>query len=515
VSKGKFLAVCFVWLLLLGIGVVVWKAIFVPARRLAEQESQEALEQQRERERKEKLESAGSPSRYRHQIDFYLDSFSGYAIIRSAALAEELGGRGIRLHLHDDGADYAARLRALRDGDAQLAVFTIDALIKASADLGELPATIVGLVDETTGADAIVAYKSAVPNIDALNRAETRFVLTRNSPSETLARVVMARFELNQLSPQPFIDAKDARDVFERYRAARPNEPLAYVLWEPFVSQILKNPQTHVVVDSSHFPSAIVDVIVASRDFVVKNHDLVKGFVECYLRAVYRYRAREEFRKLVIEDAEKSGSPLTVEEADKLVDGIWWKNTQENLAHMGLLPGKPLPHIEDMIVNIAGVLQATGAIARDPTEGNPNHLYYARVFEELRAFHPGEETESVRDVKLPVLTEEQWNQLTEVGTARVPSLVFARGTDRLTEHSQSILDELAGQLATTRFYVMIRGNAAQLGDLAQNKALAERRAQAAEQYLLGKGIDPHRIRALGTEPSGTPSVTFVLGQLPY
>ena len=89
------------------------------------------------------------------------------------------------MNLHDDGADYAARIRALQAGDAQLAVFTIDALLKASAELNEMPATIVALVDETTGADAIVAYKSKVPNIDALNAAETRFVLTPSSPSET------------------------------------------------------------------------------------------------------------------------------------------------------------------------------------------------------------------------------------------------------------------------------------------------------------------------------------------
>ena len=280
-SKGKLFAVCIVWLVVLSVGVLVWKLLFAPVRQAAQ-----------DRDRQDKLQGAGSPSRYRHGIDFHLDSFSGYAILRSEAFARELSGRGIRINLHDDAADYGARIRALQSGEAQLAVFTIDALIKTSADLGELPASIVAVVDETTGADAIVAYKSQVPNIDALNHAETRFVLTPASPSETLARVVMSRFNLDNLAEDPFQKVNDAGEVFEHYRRAKSTEPLAFVLWEPYVSQMLKNPQTHVVVDSSRFPSTIVDVIVANRDFLLKNPDVVKAFVECYLRTDWRYRHR-------------------------------------------------------------------------------------------------------------------------------------------------------------------------------------------------------------------------------
>ncbi|MDA1051981.1 MAG: phosphate ABC transporter substrate-binding/OmpA family protein [Planctomycetota bacterium] len=514
-SKGKLVAVCFVWLMLMAIGAVAWKVIFAPARHTAEQQQEQQQAEQLEKTRRDKLQNAGAPSRYRHQINLHLDSFSGYAVIRSDTFSQELAQRGIRLNLHDDGADYPARIRELQSGEAQFAVFTIDALITTSADLGELPATIIALVDETTGADAIVAYKSQIPNVDGLNSADTRFVLTPNSPSETLARVVMSRFQLNHLADNPFIEARDAGDVFERYKQAKPTEKFAYVLWQPYVSQVLKNPLTHVVIDSSHFPSTIVDVIVANRDFVLKNPDVVKDVVESYLTSVYQYRDRSDMVQLVTQDAKATGSPLTAEEASKLVDGIWWKNTQENLAHTGHLVGKPLPHIEDVIANITDVLQSTGAITSDPTAGKPNYLYYAKVFEELQDFHPGTDREDVRSIMLPALNDQQWEELTEVGTARVPSLIFARGTDRLTERSRSVLDELVGKLTTTRFYVSIRGNASTVGDLEQNKLLAERRARAAQEYLVEKGVDSSRIRALGGQPSGTTSVTFMLGQLPY
>ncbi|MFV1964192.1 MAG: phosphate ABC transporter substrate-binding/OmpA family protein [Pirellulaceae bacterium] len=514
-SKGKLLAVCIVWLMILGVGVLVWRFAFVPRRDAARDRQDQAARDKEAADRANRRKIGSSPSRYRFDLDFRLDAFSGYALIRSPDLKNALGTKGIRLNLRDDKADYPARLRALQSGDAHMAVFTIDALIKASSELGELPATIVAIVDETVGADAIVAYKSTVPNIDALNRADMRFVLTPNSPSETLARVVLSRFDLDNVGPDPFVRTDSVEEVMRRYEAAKPGDPLAYVLWEPFVSHVLKNKATQVVVDSSRFPSTIVDVIVAGDDTISKNPEIARDFVECYLRTVYSYRERSAMVRLVMEDARKESAPLSEQEADKIVDGIWWKNTQENLAHMGLLPDTKLSHIEDMIGNITDVLVSTGGIQRDPTDGNPGLLFYASVLDELRDFHPGSEPEDVREIELPALSDAEWDQLSTVGTARVPPLVFARGTDRLTGHSRVLLDELANRLATTRFYVVIRGNASRRGDLEQNKVLAEKRAKAAERHLIDRGVPSHRIRAVGVEPSGSTSVTFMLGQLPY
>ena len=87
-----------------------------------------------------------------------------------------------------------------------------------------------------------------------------RFVLTPDSPSETLARVVMSRFKLNKLSSDPFESAKDAQDVFNRYKSHSGEQPMAYVLWEPFVSRMLENSDMHRVLDSSNISGYIVEI---------------------------------------------------------------------------------------------------------------------------------------------------------------------------------------------------------------------------------------------------------------
>ena len=514
-SKGKLLAVCIVWLLIFAAGVAVWKIVFAPAVEVSqaerEREEAERIRQQREAE----MRRGGSDSRYRMEVKIALDGFSGYAALRSPEFAAELQSQGIKLGLVDDGADYPARLASLKRGETDLAVFTIDALVKACADTNDLPATIIAVIDETVGADAIVAYKETIPNVDALNHADTKFILTPDSPSETLTHVVMSRFQLDAVMDDAIVEVSDPDAVVARYKQARPVDRLAFVLWEPYVTQLLKNERMHVVVDSSRFPSAIVDVLVTSDDFVAKNRETVVEVVKAYLTANYKYRRQEDRIGLVMKDAAQGGTKLTTEEATRLVEGVWWKNTQENLAHMGTRTGTQLTHIEDMIAAVTSVLLESKSIDSDPTGGRPNYLYDKSIMQELADFHPGVEEESIRGTGLPKLSDEQWNSLVEVGTARAPTLVFARGTDRLTERSQTLLDELAGTLATTRYYVIVRGNASRRGNLEANTKLAERRAQAVAAYLTRQGVDPNRIRAIGVEPSGSTSVTFLLGEPPY
>ncbi|MEN1680529.1 MAG: OmpA family protein, partial [Planctomycetota bacterium] len=319
---------------------------------------------------------------------------------------------------------------------------------------------------------------------------------------------------LDEVPAKPFEAVGDAAAVVARYKRARPTDKLAYVAWEPYVSQMLKNKRMHVLVDSSRFPSAIVDVLVASDDMIAKNRDAALEVVQAYFTANYGYSTSAARLKLVMADAKAAGAGLSRDDAQRLVSGVWWKNARENKAHLDRNRGSGLPHLEDMIDSVTAVLLETGAIDQDPTGGNPNYLYNDSVWRDLAGFQPGGDEEKVRGVKLPPLTDSQWQSLVEVGTARAPTLVFARGADRLTSRSELLLDELAGALQATRYYVLVRGNASRRGDLEANKRLAESRAKAVEGYLVRSGVDADRIRAVGVKPSGSTSVTFMLGEPP-
>jgi len=488
----------------------------------------------------DKLKGAtGSASQYKTEIIVAADSFSGYCILRSDAVKEELKAKQLKLTFQDDKADYTARLKALQSAKVQLAVFTIDSLITAGAKAGDFPASVVLVIDETKGGDAIVAYQSAVPSLQSLNDPDARIVLTPNSPSEFLARVVVAHFNLPRLTSKWWVEADGAGAVFKMFRAASPNEKRAYVLWEPYVSKALEKKGAQVLLDSAKLKGYIVDVLVAERQFLRDHPDVVKAVVEAYCRAAYAYNQQPNgMVNLVMEDARKTGAEnLDEAQAKQVVQGIQWKNTLENYGHFGLVSGKEqggVQHLEDIIGNIMDVLIKTQALPQDPLGGKHHTLFYSQILSEMRAanFHPGKglnliaeigsgDTEKVRTEKeLAALTAEQWNGLRPVGELKLEPIVFVRGSANISVQSERDLQELAKRLQSfPQFYLRVVGHARAEGDPEANRQLAQSRAEAAAQYLVAQGINGNRIRteaAPSTLKSGeAQAVSFVVGQVPY
>ena len=79
-------------------------------------------------------------------------------------------GRDIHLYLicEDDQADYVSRFDKLAKGKLEFAVATVDSYLLNGLRT-DYPATIISVLDESKGGDAIVARRSVFPTIDALN----------------------------------------------------------------------------------------------------------------------------------------------------------------------------------------------------------------------------------------------------------------------------------------------------------------------------------------------------------
>jgi len=485
--------------------------------------------------------NTGSNSQYSDEITIAVDSFTGYSILRSTGMRDQLKDKGIRWTVKDDGADYNARIKALRDDRVQMAVFTIDSFIAASAKIDEFPGSIVLVLDETKGADAMVAYKSAVGSIQDLDHESAKIVATASSPSEFLARVVLAQFSLPRM-PDKWLDSADgAEAVFRKLKKADKKAKRAYVLWEPYVSQAIDIDGVEVLLDSSRMSGYIVDVLVVQRRFLDDEPNLVRDVVEAYLRSSYSYsKERSGLIKLVMDDAKKTGSDrLSKEQAERLVDGIQWKNTLENYAHFGLERDQRvqgLQHIEDMIANITDVLVTTKALRSNPVAGKASTLFYDQIVRDLHAedFHPGKklnviagagpgtnELDAARGTaNLRKLSDADWDRLIPVGEMRVPPIAFGRGTARLNVQSEREIKYLAKRLQSLPgYYLTVVGNARAQGDADANLKLANDRASAAAEALQANGLHINRIRAIAAPPSSSngsaQSVSFIVGQVPY
>jgi outer membrane protein OmpA-like peptidoglycan-associated protein len=489
----------------------------------------------------EKRQPGVSDPRYDRVVNIALDSFSGYCILRSPAVQDQLKAKRIKLDFLDDKADYAARMAALKAGKVQMAVFTVDSFVLTGARLGQFPASIVLVLDETKGADAVVAYKEGVASIRALDSADARFVFTANSPSEFLARAVVAQFSLPSLPEKWSIEADGAGAVYKQFRSANRSEKRAYVLWEPYVSKALEEPGAHILIDSSKLKGYIVDVLVVERGFLSEQPDVVAQVIEAYLRAAYSYTGDpQRLLDLLAEDAQAYGeSALKPDECGKIAAGVEWKDTLENYAHFGLVAQADaggLLHVEDIVGNVTDVLVKTGALDKDPLAGKVNTVYYDRFLRDLKAqnFHPGAKLSIIKGMEsdaralgrlapqaeLPILTEAQWDALAPVGQLRIEPILFGRGTADLTIQSQRELEGLVKRLqAFPQYYVVVTGNVRAEGDIEANRQLARSRSEAVAQALVRLGLHPNRIRSVAAEPSAqtaaAQSVSFVVGQAPY
>src|SRR3989338_2946645 len=172
-----------------------------------------------------------SETKFKTNVRIGLDSFAGYAVIRSPNFRDQLGRSEIGVRTIDDKANYPDRMKALAKGELDIAVFTIDTNIAAGADFDIFPGAITLIIDESHGADGGVAYKQAVPNVSALNRRDAKIVATADSPSETLARHLIANMLPALASEDWLVAAKDADDVLDRLKKANKNDQAADFLF--------------------------------------------------------------------------------------------------------------------------------------------------------------------------------------------------------------------------------------------------------------------------------------------
>lgn len=476
-------------------------------------------------------------SSYQHVVNLAADSFSGYAVLRSDALARDLATQSIKLNIVDDAADYTARIDALKRQEVNMAVFTIDSYILAGAKLGEYPGSIVLVIDESKGIDGVVANKKVFSDINALNRPETKFVFVPNSPSEFMARVIVAEYNLPLLTDVWWEESTSAEDTYQRFRTqgADNTKPRVYAVWDPFLSKALGEPNAQLLLDSSKLSGYIVDVLVVERTFLRDNPELVNTVLAAYLRALYSYGS-DGMGALIKQDASQFGNQtLSDSQAKDIASRVVLRNTLENYDQFGLnKSGEPskLPKLEDVIAKITRVLIKTRAVDADPLNGQYNSLFFQDPLRNLQTagFNPTQRlgvisgaspgqvaNETVRTgPQLKPLTDEQWNNLLPVGDMRIDSVSFARGTARLNVQSERDLAELATRLASfPQYYLKVVGKTTAEGDAEANRQLAQDRADAVTDKLKQVSVDPIRIKATAQSGAGEQAVTFVLCQMAY
>ena len=441
------------------------------------------------------------------QLTLLGDTFSGYSTFRSDEFQAALAEFGVGLK-YEDEFDQAQRAAKLSQGKADLMVTTLDQFLQQQPQ-----GKIVGLIDRTVGADAVVLNTKKYPNLKSLQdvgqlmqqaRAQGQnlsIAFAGDTPSEYLALVLDTKFEAFKLSDFEQKRVADASEAWSLMQDPNQNVAIA-VLWEPYVTQARQQGYT-VVLSSNDAPNSIVDVLVASDRLMQSKPDQISELLEAYYRRIdVNIRDASQLQAQIAEDG-----GLSAADAGTVLQGIDFFTAAETQRWM------TDDTLNRRVGAISAVLVLSGRLNQVPQ--NPDALFTNQfltkaatntqtLIDLVRADNPsladqlaGSETQTAA---APQVTASQVQAAPDIGNLQVQGKVdFATGSAQLTGVGQQTLEGLVKEIQEFNpqtVAVRVIGHTSQTGSAGFNQTLSQQRAQVVMNFLRGKGIQ-HNIVAEG------------------
>ena len=433
------------------------------------------------------------------QLTILGDTFSGYSTFRSQAFQDALKEAKITLKYQDE-FDQAKRAELLNQGKADLLVTTLDQFLKQKPQ-----GKIVGLIDRTVGADAVVLNTKKYPNLKSLldltqliqqsrqQGQQLTIAFAGDTPSEYLALVLNTKFEAFKLSDFQINKVADAADAWKLLQDSNQNVAVA-IIWEPYVAQARQQGYT-VVLSSKDAPGAIVDAIVASNRAIASQPDQIAEFLAAYYRRIdVNVRDAAQLQNQIAADGK-----LSTTDAAAVLQGIDFFTAVE--ASKWLKDGT----LEKRIGSTAAVLTLSGRISEVPK--NLKELASSELIAKaanntqtlislVRADNPelADRLSGKGKAIAPTakLTPTQIKNAPNIGNLQVRGEVnFSTGSAEITEVGKQTLEKLAqeiGEFNAQTVSVKVIGHTSQSGAADFNQTLSQQRSQIVVDYLRSRGL---------------------------
>ena len=429
-----------------------------------------------------------------------VDNWIGYFPLCSGELRKRMRARGYLLQCDDDKADYATRMQRLKSGELPFAVATVDSYILNGAAKG-FPGTIIAVIDESKGGDAIVARKDSVATIDDLKKkGSVQIAFTPGSPSEHLLKAMGVHFDVATLRTRKNWrqEASGSPDALEKLLTRKAD---VAVVWEPDVTRALSSPGIVKLLGSEDIDKLIVDVLLVGRKFSTDNPEAVAALLKEYFNVSRFYR--ENPARLERDVVEATNIP-----ADKVkpsLNGVAWVGLGDNF-QMWMGGGGGAEGLVDAIQSTVRILVDAGDFKSNPIPDQDPYrivnrqflstLYLQATTGSAPANAPAAQSLAKR---FKPLADPAWSALREVGTLKTLPVVFQSGTAELSLEGKQELDAAMDNLRHyPNFRVIVKGHTGLRGTAEENLKLSQERADSVGRYLqVTYGVDPNRLRVVG------------------
>jgi len=221
--------------------------------------------------------------------------------------------------------------------------------------------TVVGVIDQSLGADALALGTVAHPELDSVDDIPAlvdRFAeqgrkpvlaYTGMSPSEMLLNELANTTEALRLSDFELVSVDQSLTAYDMLGK---DEAQLAIIWEPDTSAARAEGYT-ISLSSADVPDSIIDVIVASDELIARDPGAVEAVLGAFYERMDGYLADRE--ALTAFYAEDGG--LDPAAADTIIDGIKLYGTEEADAFMNA-DVFPLdkPQVEESVDAIGSLL---------------------------------------------------------------------------------------------------------------------------------------------------------------
>ena len=446
-----------------------------------------------------------------------LVSFHGYApalVANGNSLTTQPGsiyaakGANIQFVIQDDIPTLST---IFESGAAQCAWRTSDFWAQEQPNLrnAKLDARAVMIVDNTQGADAVIARDPQVRAIEDL--AGRSVALLQYTPSHGM---LIDAIENSSLSARKKESVKtvfiNAEEGTAGVRAALESGNVdAAVLWDPDLALALRNVKgAHVVYSTKTATNLIFDVMVCDSRVLATadGQSMVQKFVEGWMEGVAAARTNpdsavdalvktQEFFKLL---ADKEGKPFI----KGLFGNLVWTGVEDNARILGLAGGPN--HYERVYRRFDEIYRKAGALA------NPNSPVIApqdsfdyRFIKALLARDKPAVAAAAKPAESFSQTALQEATRTAAIVTKPVTVGFSSGSAELSKRAQKTVDqEMVPFIENNgKAYFEVSGNSDSTGSREANLRISAARARAVVDYLATQWEFPReRFKIVGNGP---------------
>lgn len=453
-----------------------------------------------------------------HPLKVSIVSFHGYApalVANGQSLTTQPGslydkeGLNVEFVIQDDIPTLATIFEA---GTAQCAWRTSDFWAQEQPNLRNSghDAKAVMIVDNTRGADAIIAKDPSIRSVEDL--AGKKLALLQFTPSHGMSIDAIDNSSLSARKKQSveyvFIAAEDG---LAGVRAALESGNVdAAALWDPDLSLALRATKGHVVYSTKTASNLIFDVMVCDQRVLndPQGREAVQKFVNGWMKGVDAAKANPDQAVEALVKTEEFFTLLAKDEGKPFVKGLFdnllWTGVADNARILGMSGGTN--HYERVYQRFDQIYRAAGALAnpKSPVIA-PQDSFDTRFIRTLYDASTAAQAESKQVETYTAAAREEAVQAP--ATVTKPVIVnFASGQSALTKRAEKTIDTDMVPFIENNgsAYFEISGNTDSTGNAVVNGRLSQARAETVVDYLVRQWEFPRERFKIVGNGSGKP-----------